>query len=472
MNAFFDHCSRCELVDFDSKISEEGIDSVKETDEAEMCQQQFCMSVLFNSGLFHARSNMNDADCAGWFRSWIGEQSMSLAAAGTVLFVNLTLKVLLERLSVMEKYSVTTSRLRSVTWRLFALMYTNTSVVPVLIHVPFVRIPFVSGAAAISYNDFLPDWYVFVGTSISLTMLLYIVAPHISPLWKGCKTCRRRNVPFEKFPTEQMYNEYQLGPEMPLTDRYTSLMNVFFTVLTYSGGMPLLWWVGFACFTGTYWIDKYMFCHIYRTPPRYDAGVLRTVLTLVPLAFVLHGGVSMWMYTAPSIFRINEASGDDAFEGTDVASGRLGDSFVNRITAYSTTVPILSVMVILLLFVLIFILRWIFRTITCTNRCFESESDENCEQCSYQYSYDEAKLLKQDERGSLKGVPSYRILEHPKYKEMTGISNDFLQTGNMNVLLWFLNMRVTFFFSFPQVMVPNDRSCYKTPLSICVQMKI
>ena len=57
------------------------------------------------------------------------------------------------------------------------------------------------------------------------------------------------------------------GPQLVLQERYAGLLVVFFTVLLFSPGMPVLWPLGALSFAVAFAVDKWAFLRVYRLPP-------------------------------------------------------------------------------------------------------------------------------------------------------------------------------------------------------------
>ncbi len=62
----------------------------------------------------------------------------------------------------------------------FFLQFTNTALLTLIIQSQF-DVPF-SVLQRGQYRDFTVDWYVNVGASIVITMMAFIITPHISPM--------------------------------------------------------------------------------------------------------------------------------------------------------------------------------------------------------------------------------------------------------------------------------------------------
>lgn len=59
-----------------------------------------------------------------------------------------------------------------------------------------------------------------------------------------------------------------------------------------------MFYIGFASFFISYWIDKVLFLWYFRRPPAFGISIERTMSTLVPYALVLHLALGMWMLSA------------------------------------------------------------------------------------------------------------------------------------------------------------------------------
>ena len=64
-----------------------------------------------------------------------------------------------------------------------------------------------------------------------------------------------------------------LGSDLMLDERYAQMLTAVFFSLMYSTGIPLLMPIACLFFVTMYWVDKFMFCHVYKTPPQYVPGV-------------------------------------------------------------------------------------------------------------------------------------------------------------------------------------------------------
>ena len=128
-----------------------------------------------------------------------------------------------------------------------------------------------------------------VGSSLVLTMMFNIFAPHAWPLFRVAlqhfRIWRDRgfdwsNTALSRQLTQEDLEAMFCGPPFQIATRYGQMLNTIFVTLMFSPGLPLLWWTAAATFFVSYWVDKYLFCRYYSTPPLYDESASRVVTGL------------------------------------------------------------------------------------------------------------------------------------------------------------------------------------------------
>ena len=82
------------------------------------------------------------------------------------------------------------------------------------------------------------------------------------------------------------------------------LTNIFLTFI-YATGMPLLYPICCASFFITFWVDKFLFIRVYRTPPRYDIALMKTVRKTLKYAVVIHFLFGFYMVSNTEILSYN-----------------------------------------------------------------------------------------------------------------------------------------------------------------------
>lgn len=133
-------------------------------------------------------------------------------------------------------------------------------------------------------------------------MVFNIVSPHIIyilliPLIQFNK---KRS---EKYAVIQRdINELYTPPPYDIAARYATGLNAIFVCFFYASSMPLLLIIcGFILLT-MYWAEKYILLRYSRRPPNYDRKINERVISILPLAIILHTGVAIVSYGSPEIF--------------------------------------------------------------------------------------------------------------------------------------------------------------------------
>lgn len=76
-------------------------------------------------------------------------------------------------------------------------------------------------------------------------------------------------------------------------------LNIFYTVLIYVSGMPVLLFVGLGSLFIIYWTDRFTFLRYYQRPYKHNYGMGLLAIKTLPWALVLHTLASMWVYSGP-----------------------------------------------------------------------------------------------------------------------------------------------------------------------------
>lgn len=201
-------------------------------------------------------------------------------------------------------------------------------------------------------QDFGFVWYLNVGTSLVITMIMNIAAinfykylqwisykvmiflDHFSPL--DHQTCGKGNQ-YEENGASSWYasdsgdiihritnktTQIQLdqlfeGPLFVIYDRYASLVNTFFVCIIYSPGLPFLIIVLFFTFFITYLIDKHTLLRIYKLPKALDSSVAITTTKSLKYAVYIHLFIAMWMFSNPKLFSTKKQERIEFLEYSD-----------------------------------------------------------------------------------------------------------------------------------------------------------
>lgn len=101
---------------------------------------------------------------------------------------------------------------------------------------------------------------------------------------RGCGLNERNT----KAVVQSEYEALYTGPSFLLQMRYAQLLTIMFVTLTYSSGMPVLYLAAFITFVVAYMVDKYLLLRFYKLTPGYTKRLSQAVLSVLPLAVLLH----------------------------------------------------------------------------------------------------------------------------------------------------------------------------------------
>jgi len=92
------------------------------------------------------------------------------------------------------------------------------------------------------------------------------------------------------------------GDEFDMAQRYSDMVNFFFCTMMFSGGMPILYPIAAFFFIFYYWVDKWMICNFYHTPPMFDQSIALKLLAFDKFGLLAHVIFTYWMFDNDNIF--------------------------------------------------------------------------------------------------------------------------------------------------------------------------
>merc|ERR1711970_1394096 len=84
--------------------------------------------------------------------------------------------------------------------------------------------------------------------------------------------------------------------------RVAQTLMIFFCVVMYSGGIPMLYLVGAVYIGIAYWLDKVRLLWGSSHPPDYNQDIIERAVNWLLAAAVLHAAVTSWMYGQQTLF--------------------------------------------------------------------------------------------------------------------------------------------------------------------------
>ena len=254
--------------------------------------------------------------CEAWLDEFTTINLMSTLAVLAVIVVNEALKGFFRTLVDFEGHETHTHEILSLALKLFVAMLVNTAMLVVLIagnlnlftngrenHVT--RLLREGAIFSGARSDFTWKWYLEVGTAVTVTMFINVFALNASSFSAAVQTkllrCVDRGCSVDMSITGQklqvqLENMYT-GPKMMLEERYAALLVQFTVSVIYSGGMPILWIIGFLGFLVGFIVDKWAFLRVYRLPPKYGPALARKCTDVLPYVVIGHALLAVWSYT-------------------------------------------------------------------------------------------------------------------------------------------------------------------------------
>jgi hypothetical protein len=212
-------------------------------------------------------------------------------------------------LASFEKHRNATSELSSRVMKIFIAQFLNTGIIILIVNTRFTRKPIVEFLNG-TFDDFIPEWYLNVGTTLLMTMLINVVSLPIINLTilflKAIGRCCDRRCKCDKRVTKKKtqtkWNQLYTGPDFMIDLRYSQILNVVFICLLYGSGLPLLFVSTFLNLIIIYWLDKFFLLKICKNPKNFDDKLEISVRRVLYIILVIHLGVAVWVYGNPLIF--------------------------------------------------------------------------------------------------------------------------------------------------------------------------
>jgi hypothetical protein len=211
---------------------------------------------------------------------------------------------------------------------------------------------------------------------------------------------------------------------MPFAYRYAQIVSLFFVILTFNTGMPILNLVGSVNFVVFYFVEKYLFIHFYRTPFRFTAEISKMATMLVPVAVAIHLAMSIWTLSNENIFSSNPDSLAPSYLSSGTSSQKIN---------YPQTRPLFIIFCIVVATLAVYMIAkevevryfqlraWV----AGEDRDFFLGARKSIAQAIGFAAFVNGGFLRAVQRNLIKELASYSILKNPKYKELFGISWEF-----------------------------------------------
>jgi len=362
-------------------------------------------------------------------------QGITIGASLAVVIINMFFTWLMNKAAKFEKHQSLDSMEASILSRTFLLKFVNTGCLILLYNQDFIQS--MVGVTLDIDSDFSSSWYSTAGQSMFIIMMGTIFSPHASPLYRYWTTKKARAQVIAdqkallkggedhdvKWYTQDDLNELFLGPEFHMDFRYSQLLVNFYICFMYQSGMPLMCVLGFLSFFLAYWVDKFLFCNFYRIPPMYSDTMSRTATMWVGYGIVVHLLMTIWMYGNKAIF---SSALDESikFDHTKYESDYTIFDLENLKQKHMIPLVTLLILFVGLSILNNFFKEWCHMTRLLVNflTCGSGTTTDKLMSVmnSVEVTYTRAK-----QRGLIKGLNNYNILQNPNYAKAFGVDESY-----------------------------------------------
>ncbi|CAM9253577.1 unnamed protein product, partial [Ectocarpus fasciculatus] len=373
-----------------------------------------------------------DDECPDGFESWSTERQQSylilFGAAFVVLIVNGLIDFSIRLCARYEKHHSVDAMEQGIFIRMFITKFINMGLL-FLFGGNITVLGSIFGVSLSKRTTFSHDWFITVGVNIMLVEIGNIFTIHFLKILRFLHG-RYRQAQARKDPllalTQDELNTLYLGPEFLISHRYAQVMADFSVCLLFASGLPALMFIGMANFYVAYWVDKFLFLRFYRVPPRYSLQIGSLAAALIPYAVCAHVICAIWAYGVSEELQTRNENQND-YEKRVAAYDALD---LENIVTQRHILPLFIILIALTAFILmnIFVdtvfgglrqlLKGIFGGLLSKYEYYNEL--ERYFSSNVQISYSRAK-----QRGIIKGLINYNILQNPIYKDAFAVDDHF-----------------------------------------------
>jgi len=415
-----------------------------------LIENDYHLTHCYCSQLNVAEQRRHDQLCGRYLKERIRSKISIYGASTIVVIINTFFTIMMDKAGGFEKHNSLDAMETSIMVRIFFAKFVNTAVLLLLYNMKWLQ---VIVHASIEFEpNFGVRWYQIAGSSLIIVLILNAISPHISPLLSyykyrsGVNRIKRNltddgetNETGRVWHSQEDLNEVVVGPPFTLNYRYAQTLVTFFACWMYSLSMPVMPLIGAVSFFIQYWVDKFLFCNYYRTPPRYSDSMGRASTNLVALSVIIHLCMSLWMSGRGLIFKP-----DPIIRRTELLNGFGGGKEVNNfveqiilkfVPEYLLQKQLVAQELVLIVFVAGILISQAascgLSQMTKVLRCLICSTGDKVSSLrsmmnTVQVSYGSAK-----ERRIIKGLATYNILQNPKYQEAFAITDEFAEDHNL-----------------------------------------
>lgn len=257
-----------------------------------------------------------DSDTYKFCRTYVEKRSFALMARFCsclgVAFINYAIRIIFKYLSRFEKVESISKERENLMMKVFAGTFINTSLIILLVNFDFRAVGFNEQFPLRDYAfngkfiDFTRDWYTKVGCLLTITMMISVFSPHMANIifFYPLGVCKRKFC-LKRCVTQRELNSRFTPTDFDIATRYSQLLNILYSSVILSSGIPLLNITAWLTITFLFLTDKFLIVNHYAKPPKYSYELNGKFIALLPFAAAMHCVASIYMIGSPDIFPEN-----------------------------------------------------------------------------------------------------------------------------------------------------------------------
>ena len=271
--------------------------------------------VCMREGFFNLLSNSSKrSTCEDYIETYILRLVVTIVVSFSVSMINYIIRIVFRKLAEFERYKSMSKEKQSIFEKQFVAVFINMAILVLLINADFQEIEVVkeisNGLGSLGtiffngdYDDLTRSWYTSVGLSFLILVISTLFSNIVSTLlWEFIRLYKRRFSAKKQLLQADM-NAAMIGGIFYIESKYSLTLAMIFLGSLYYGPLPLLLPLLWIYFSMQYWVDKISFLRFTRRPPHYHANLHRSMINCLPIASMLHCGMSWWAYGLPTIYR-------------------------------------------------------------------------------------------------------------------------------------------------------------------------
>jgi hypothetical protein len=263
----------------------------------------------------------NTLYCNEWFIAFSTTQALKYGAPIVIAVINFIVTVIFDHLGDFQKSPSVNDRTQSTFQKLTIIQYFNIAVLTLIINMR-VRWKLIEGWPVLNgdYQDFNVAWYKNIGAQLTFTLFINAFTPHLSKLAapfiakikqcldRGCK-CSIYNEKTKAVNTKKLIQkdveDLYVGPEIQAFFVYAQYFTSLWTIMSYSGGQPLLYIVGFLNYFVLYWVFKFLLVKFYKKTTAFNQELPITSIRYFRISLVFHFLLALVSFTNSNLLSAN-----------------------------------------------------------------------------------------------------------------------------------------------------------------------